>query len=202
MSRMWIGGALLACLGAFGIAYVVASPGKASSDDELSLAAVKLSRELPPLPSSRVPRSWHWIAVPHSPAVMAYPPGWKAIRGDEGTVSAALVSRGRIVGYLNATPEGGGETLANWLRFRPAHNREEGNTAVTPIAGSRGMHLRSGPGSCEVDDYTTASGARYRELACIVAGDRGTTVIVGTAPPADWARMAPVLRKAVSAFVT
>ncbi len=58
---------------------------------------------------------------------MAYPPGWRTIKTDPGTVSGALLgSHGLIRGYLNATPKSGAETLANWARFRPAHNGEEG----------------------------------------------------------------------------
>jgi hypothetical protein len=106
------------------------------------------------------------------------------------------------VGYLNATPQGGKETLANWLNFRPDHNREEGDRGVAALAGKRGLPFRTGHGSCLVDGYTTPTGSRYRELACIVAGRRATTVVVGSAVPGHWSSLAPVLRGAVSSFTT
>src|SRR5256885_2440619 len=62
---------------------------------------------------------------------LAYPPGWKPIKTDRGTASAALLDRGnRVDGFLNATPKQGAETLANWSRFRPDHNRDEGDRNV------------------------------------------------------------------------
>ena len=51
-----------------------------------------------------------------------------------GTRDRALrKAGGRIVGYLNITPQGGDETLANWASFRPAHNREEGDHDLVPM---------------------------------------------------------------------
>jgi hypothetical protein len=193
MSRPWVAAAIAACLIAFAASYAVARPD--SQDRQASSHLKQLT-----LSPSAAPASWHRTRVPGSPAVLRYPSGWRQIPGDRGTASAALKVRDRIVGYLNATPQGGEETLANWLSFRPDHNAEEGDRNVTPIAGATGIRFRSGRASCLVDSYAT--GARYRELACIVAGRDATTVIVGSAVPSRWASLAPVLRRAVAGFTT
>ena len=148
------------------------------------------------------PPSWKVARLPSGAAALAYPPGWRLIRTDPGTVSAALLGpHRRIRGYLNATPRSGAETLANWGRFRPAHNREEGDrSVVTELAATR-LRFRAGTGSCVVDHYATVS-ARYREIACIVRGSRATTVVVAAALPRDWVRLEPALRRSVASFST
>jgi hypothetical protein len=133
---------------------------------------------------------------------LAYPPGWKRIKTDPGTASAALLGRsGRIDGYLNATPKQGKETLANWSRFRPAHNREEGDRNVRLIASAADLKFRAGRGSCVIDTYTTSK-ASYHEIACLVAGRTSSAVIVAAAPVELWNGQAATLRRAVSSFGT
>ena len=150
-----------------------------------------------------VPADWKVGTLPSRTAGLAYPPGWRPIRTDPGTFSAALMgAHDRIRGYLNATPQSGAETLANWSRFRPAHNGEEGDRKVISEASASGLRFRSGTGSCVIDRYATTTDARYREIACIVRGERGTTVVVAAAPPADWTELAPQLERAVSSFST
>src|SRR5918996_280878 len=95
-------------------------------------------------------------------ATLAYPPGWKQVKTDPGTASAALLSgSGRIVGYLNATPKQGAETLANWSRFRPAHNRGEDDRNVRLVASARNLKFRGGRGSCVIEPYPPSK-ASYR----------------------------------------
>jgi hypothetical protein len=133
---------------------------------------------------------------------LAYPPGWKPIKTDPGTASVALFGpSGRIDGYLNATPKQGRETLANWSRFRPVHNREEGDREVRVVASARDLKFRGGRGSCVIDVYTTSK-ASYREIACLVAGRPTTAVIVAAAPIELWKGQAATLRRAVSSFGT
>lgn len=151
---------------------------------------------------AQAPPDWTVARLPSGTAALAYPPGWRAIRTDPGTVSAALVGpHGRIRGYLNATPRSGAETLANWRRFRPAHNHEEGDRRVVTDGAATGVRFRTGTGSCVADHYATVS-ARYREIACIVRGSRATTVVVAAAQPRDWARLEPSLRRSVASFAT
>jgi hypothetical protein len=154
------------------------------------------------LKASAPPPGWKIARLPSGKAAMAYPPGWRAIKTDPGTVSAALMGpHGRIRGYLNATPKGGAETLANWASFRPAHNHEEGDRAVVRLASGTGLHFANGTGSCVMDRYKTISD-RYREIACIVRGANATTVVVGAAEPSAWASLAPDLQRAVASFST
>ena len=146
------------------------------------------------------PTGWS-VARTAGGATLAYPPGWRPIRTDSGTASAALLGRGgRIDGYLNATPKQGAETLANWSRFRPAHNRGEGSRSVRLVASSGNLAFRAGRGSCVIDTYTTSKAA-YREIACLVSGRGASAVVVAAAPSAVWDHQAPTLQRAVSSFV-
>ena len=52
-----------------------------------------------------------------------------------------------------------------------------------------------------IDSYSTTR-MRFREIACIVAGPRATTVVVAAAPARRWAHEAPLLRRAVASFRT
>ena len=149
---------------------------------------------------SAAPRDWLVGRLPSGTAALSYPPGWRSIRTDPGTFSAALLGpHERIRGYLNATPQSGAETLANWSRFRVAHNADEGDRHVVREASASGLRFRSGHGSCVVDRYATIT-SHYREIACIVRGAHATTVVVAAAQPRDWARIAPQLRRAVASF--
>ena len=135
-----------------------------------------------------------------SGAKLAYPPGWRTIATDRGTVSAAPAGpRGAFAGYLNATPRSGSETLGNWSRFRIAHNADEGSRHIRLVAAGSNLAFRGGRGSCVIDDYSTTA-TRFREIACIVAGSRATNVVVAAAPVARWAAQAPLLERAVASF--
>ncbi|HKN95254.1 MAG TPA: hypothetical protein VJU60_13045, partial [Thermoleophilaceae bacterium] len=154
------------------------------------------------LSPSAPPAGWARATLPSGKATLAYPAGWQSVKTDPGTVSAALMGpHGQIRGYLNATPQQGRETLANWARFRTAHNADEGDMNVVTEAAARGLRFRSGSGSCVIDRYATSS-ARYREIACLVRGSRASTVVVAAALPKDWSRLAPQLERAVSSFAT
>jgi hypothetical protein len=146
------------------------------------------------------PRADWTLARTARGGTLAYPPGWKPLKTDAGTASVALLGPGgRIDGYLNATPKQGKETLANWSRFRPAHNREEGDSNVRVIASATDLKFRGGRGSCVIDTYTTSK-ANYHEIACLVAGRTSTAVIVAAAPVELWNDQAATLRRAVSSF--
>jgi hypothetical protein len=133
---------------------------------------------------------------------LAYPPGWRLARGDAGTATAVLVdARQRILGYLNLTPRQGGETLANWPTFRISHNIAEGERDVRREGTVYRMRFRTGIGTCVRDSYSTVSGARFIELACLIRGVRAPTVIVGAAPPASWTLVSPLLYRAISALI-
>jgi len=146
------------------------------------------------------PSMWRLARLPSQAASLAYPPRWRPIRSDPGTVSAALLGRrGRIVGYLNATPRQGDETLANWPAFRIQHLRAEGDQGVRPIAARRSFAFRSGSASCLIDSYRTSL-ARYHEIACLINAPTASTVVVGAARSGDWHTQAQTLKRSIASF--
>jgi hypothetical protein len=146
------------------------------------------------------PGGWK-VVLTAAGAALAYPPGWKPIKTDPGTASVALIGGGGLIdGYLNATPRQGAETLADWSRFRPQHNKREGDRDVRLIAATADRRFRSGREACVIDTYTTSKAA-YREIACLVLRAGSSTVVVAAAPTALWERHAATLERAVSSFV-
>ena len=149
------------------------------------------------------PRGWKLARLPSGAATFAYPGSWRPIRTDPGTASVALIGHaGNIRGYLNATPRQGTETLANWPSFRIQHLREEESSKdVRLIASAHGLEFRSGRGSCVIDSYRT-SRTRYREIACLVAGARSSSVLVGAAPSKTGAQQAGTIERAIASLRT
>ena len=125
------------------------------------------------------------------------------VAGDTDAVSAAQVSRtGQYLLYLNATPQQGTETLANWAAFRVQRLASDDASRATLNAAIRGQPFRGGAGSCVIDHYVTRIRAhRFTELACLVRGRSGATVIVAAAPISRWASAQPMLDRAVSAYL-
>jgi hypothetical protein len=123
--------------------------------------------------------------------------------GDTGTVTASLRDRaGLYHGYLNVTPRQGRERLTGWARFRITRNREEGDADVHALAVGAGLRFRGARGSCVIDEYLSREGSHpYRELACIVAGRRATSVFVGAALRQDWPSIGPLLERAASDLI-
>ena len=149
------------------------------------------------------PSGWKVARLPSGAATFAYPRTWRPIRTDPGTASVALIGHGRSIrGYLNATPRQGTETLANWPSFRIHHLREDDSSKdVRLIASARGLRFRSGRGSCVIDSYRT-SRTRYREIACLVAGARTSSVVVGAAPSRTWTQQAETIERAIASLRT
>jgi hypothetical protein len=145
------------------------------------------------------PPGWHVTRIPDG-AVLAYPPGWTAIKTDPGTASVAVRGSGRrIDDFLNVTPKQGAETLANWSRFRPQKNSAEGARNVRLLAATDDAHFRYALGSCVIDTYTTSI-TTYEEIACLVSGAGSSAVVVAAAPTRLWLERSAVLERAVSAF--
>ena len=145
------------------------------------------------------PADWNAARISGG-ATLTYPPGWRPLRTDPGTATVGLLQGDDLVGYLNATPLQGTETLANWGSFRPDHNRDEGDRNVDLIASAGGLPFRAGRGSCVIDQYATTRTA-YREIACLVSGPNSTAVVVAAAPTTSWESQVGTLRRAVSAFI-
>lgn len=193
---------LLASAGlALVVALAIASCGGAGSAGKAGMAAPQPSA-FAWLSPAAPPSGWVVGKLPSGSAALAYPPGWRAIKTDPGTFSAALLGpHGKIRGYLNATPRQGAETLADWAHFRTDHNRDEGDFQLVSEASATGLRFRTGGGSCVIDRYATVR-AHYREIACLVHGSRADTVVVGATLPGDWARLAPQVERAISSFAT
>jgi hypothetical protein len=182
-------------------AATLAACGSSSGDDDPSGPPARANPAafawVHPAPA---PSGWKTRPLPSGNATLAYPPNWRLIKTDPGTVSAARKEGGQIVGYLNITPESGEETLPNWASVRPDHNREEGDRNVVAEASATGLQFRDGHGSCVKDSYSSSTNVRYTEIACIVSGQDATTVIVAAAPPALWSQFSPSLQRAITSF--
>ena len=202
--------ALLVLLGALGLA---GCGGSGASSTHTTSTIAGSSGTSASAARAGAPSAFAWLHPAPPPSAwpvahligtttLAYPPSWRRIHSDPGTVSAALVDHhsGLVVDYVNATPQQGEETLQNWATFRPDHNREEGDSHVQLLASARGLQFRGGRGSCVIDRYRTPR-TSYQEIACLVRGSRGTSVIVATTLAARWRQTAAELERSVSSFV-
>jgi hypothetical protein len=52
-----------------------------------------------------------------------------------------------------------------------------------------------------IDSYRT-SRTRYREIACLVAGARTSSVVVGAAPSRTWTQQAETIERAIASLRT
>ncbi|WP_125615661.1 hypothetical protein [Specibacter cremeus] len=148
------------------------------------------------------PAGWKTAALSDGTGVLSYPPDAVPLQTDPGTATVGTRDTGgRIALYLNTTPRQGTESLASWTHSRLAHLLEDTAATATLSAAATGLAFRGGTGSCVIDDYVTKIGAHhYREMACLVAGDHGSSVLVAAAPAADWTRYRDVLERAVDAY--
>jgi hypothetical protein len=145
------------------------------------------------------PAGWAGVSISNG-ASLAYPPNWQRQHSDTGTATAVLrAADGAYLGYVNLTPRQGDETLTGWATFRIEHNSEEGDRKVTRLATAQGLRFLTGHGACVKDAYTTKIGARYIEIACLVAGRRAETVIVAAAPPKAWSSESGTLEREIEA---
>jgi hypothetical protein len=176
---------------------VLLASGAGSSGARATTAAFSWLRPGP------APVGWRHDTTATSDATLFYPPGWKEIPGDKGTVTRSLRdANGFYVGYLNATPRQGAEQLHGWPSFRVGHNRDEGDTQVRQIAAAEGLRFRNARGSCVIDDYLSKIGGNpYREIACLVSGHRHTDVFIGAALKGDSPTLRASLERAASALL-
>jgi len=161
------------------------------------------AQTFPALVPAAAPASWPQATLPDRTAVLSYPPGLRPIHGDRGTVSAArLGPHGSYLLYLNATPRQGAESLQNWAAFRQRLLRADEAASAHLDAAAERLTFRGGTGSCVIDDYITKIGGHhYEEIACLVQGRSGASVIVGAAPAAQWIQAGPLLERAVAAYL-
>ncbi|MGI9006870.1 MAG: hypothetical protein ACR2FU_11880 [Streptosporangiaceae bacterium] len=154
------------------------------------------------LMARRAPAGWPTASLLGGKAVVAYPPAMRKVESDTGAVSVAqFTGSGTYVKYLNATPQQGGETLADWPRFRIGHLTDDDASSARLIAESHGVKFLGGTGTCVIDTYVTKiKSHHFTELACFVRGPSTASVLVAAAPTADWASQSPVLMRAVAAY--
>jgi hypothetical protein len=202
----WRGGwAKLATLTAVMVAMLSVAVGsvasaatvKPSGDHTADPAAFSWFKPAPP------PSGWRQLALPSGTAVLSYPPSLRPLKGDHGSVSAA--SRGpdgNFLVYVNATPQEGDEGLAGWAESRLGHLRGDDASSVHEESAAEGLAFRSGRGSCVIDDYVTKVGHNsFHEIACLVEGAKGGSVIVAAAPSPTANSVNATLERAVSSYL-
>jgi hypothetical protein len=160
------------------------------------------SRAFPALTPATAPATWRRLTLPNGTAVLSYPPSLRPVSGDKDAVTVARVSpAGTYLLYLNATPRQGTENTENWAAARLEHLHADETASARQDAAASGVTFLGGTGSCVLDDYVTEIGAhQYKEIACLVQGRSGASVIVAAAPAAEWTQAAPLLEQAVAAY--
>jgi hypothetical protein len=199
-TRRRVSAAAAAALLGAGVAALGSSAGSSSGSRTAEARVRGAFSWLAPAPA---PKAWTKATIATGGATLFYPPSWKPIPGDRGTVTAALRdSRGLYRGYLNITPRQGAEQLAGWAAFRTRRNTQEGDRQTHALAAAEGLRFSHARGSCVIDDYLSRVGSHpYREVACIVAGSRYTNVLIGATLVRDWPTLGRVIERAASAVV-
>jgi len=184
---------------AFAVAAVIAAAGAIVA---LVLPGRSAGQAFPALTAAAAPAGWHHVTLPNATAVLSYPPSLRPVRGDKVAVSAAQVSSaGAFELYLNATPREGTENLQHWAAFRLHLLTSDDAASAHLVAAAQGVRFRGGTGSCVIDRYVTKIHANhFEEIACLVQGRTGASVVVGAAPSARWAQASPLLLRAVGAY--
>jgi hypothetical protein len=149
------------------------------------------------------PTGWKTMELPDGTGVLSIPPEASPAESDPGSVSAAVMSSaGELRIYLNATPRQGNESLENWNTVRLDHLADENSSSPTRNSDRTGMAFRGGMGSCVDDSYVTHVGSnRYREIACFVTGNRGSSALIVAAPVDSWPLYSPILERAVDSYL-
>jgi hypothetical protein len=163
---------------------------------------------------SSLPGSFAWLASTVPPAgsrpitlpsglgSLAVPPRFRAISGDQGTASFALLgSNGTYLGYVNVTPVQGDERLAGWAAFRLAHLRGDDNISATGDGAVQSVQTGQSLRSCVTDDYVTEIGHHhFHEVACLVTTTSTDGVVVAATPLGDPAHLWAQLERVVAAY--
>lgn len=114
-----------------------------------------------------------------------------------------MLTGGHFTHDRDVTPQQRAETPTGWAQFRIAHLGEDANTSVVLDTSSTGLGFRGGTGSCVIDDYVTRHGStHYGEIACLVAGSHGSSIIVAATTSAWWTAFHTLMEKAVEAYAT
>jgi len=154
------------------------------------------------LTQTSLPRGWTRLDGPSPLGPMRVPPGFRAVAGDSGSLTAALLGPGgAYLGYLNATPIQGGERLQGWPAFRLRHLRDDDARTARLDAATQLVRTHAAPRSCVIDDYVTKVGNNhFHEVACLVMYHRAGSVIVAATPSGDPAHVFAMLERAVAGY--
>jgi hypothetical protein len=149
-----------------------------------------------------LPQGWTQLDGVPSVGPLPVPPGFRAVAGDPGTLTAVLFGPGgAYLGYLNATPRQGGERLQGWPKFRLEHLRDEDASSARKDATAQLVRTGTALRSCVADDYVTRVGSHdFHEVACLVVQQSASSVIVGATPSGDPAHVWAELQRAVAAY--
>ena len=147
------------------------------------------------------PITWHHVVTPAGTAALSYPPMFRTVGSDPGSVSVAVGQGPRYVAYLNITPRQGNERLQDFATFRINVLRDDDATHVHEEGAAQNLPFQGGVGSGVFDDYFTRVGHNhYREIAALVTGRHGGWVIVGAALDTYYGRFRQLLQQAVGSF--
>jgi hypothetical protein len=168
-------------------------------------SAPRVSAPLGPfawLKLTSLPQGWTQLGGASSVGRLPLPPGFHAVAGDRGTLTAALFGRGgAYLGYLNATPRQGAERLQGWPKFRLEHLRDDDARWAHEDTAAQLVRTGTALRSCVVDDYVTRIGGHdFHEVACLVVQHSAGSVIVAATPSGDPAHVWAVLQRAVAAY--
>jgi hypothetical protein len=154
------------------------------------------------LAATEPPATWHQVAGPSGLGSLSVPPRFRRIRGDPGTISAALLGPGgNYLGYLNVTPRQGAEQLQGWAAFRLAHLRQDDASSVRRDAAITSVGTSTARRSCVIDDYVTKVGHHhFHEVACLIVTGSFGSVVVAATPSGDPAHVWSELERAVAAY--
>jgi hypothetical protein len=154
------------------------------------------------LEQTSLPQGWTQLDGASSVRPLPVPPGFRAVAGDHGTLTAVLFGPGgAYLGYLNATPRQGGERLQGWPEFRLEHLRNDDARSAREDTAAQLVRTGTALRSCVVDDYVTRVGHHhFHEVACLVMQHSTGSVIVAATPSDDPAHVWAVLQRAVAAY--
>jgi hypothetical protein len=160
-------------------------------------------RAFPALHPAAAPPGWPHLALPDGTAVLS-PPALAAAarRGHRRRLRRPAGPGRRVPALPQRHPRQGSERPPGWAAFRVRLLRSDDAASARQDATAEGVQFRGGTGSCVIDDYVTRIGGHhYKEVACLVQGRTGASVIVAAAPAARWARARPLLFRAVAAYL-
>lgn len=204
----WAAAAAAVALSVTGCSTASRTPSSATGRTTTTVSAVSRPSATPLgfawFRAQSAPVGWATSQLPDHAAVLSFPAGIPRVYADPGAIAVGISTpTGLLTTYLNATPQQATESMSTWTRFRIAHLRDDATRSVTLLAAADHLTFRGGPGACVLDDYVTRIGSHhYREVACLVSGRHGGSVLVAAALASSWAAQHNTLYREVDSYVT